>query len=250
MKNCIVFVGVFMSIFRSLILLCLVFGFINCASESGGTSTGSTGAAGLSIQLKENSSFTTNNGFTLTPTTFAMSFSQLSLSSFSTDESFAADFFDEEAADIIEIENVSGGEYEEIELTFSPAEGLGGDAAFLISNVSVGDEVTESLNDYSFLLVASATDGNDSCQVRILLNFEETITISGEEGVHVEITPNEEAEILVEVDPDAILSSIDLEGCQDNQTMTISEGALANQLISNLGNALSLESADDHGHDH
>ena len=76
-------------------MLCAI---LNACATGSGTTEGSTGTACLSLQLKElvaGESYETQNGFVLEFTTFSMAFSQITVGSFGTVESFTADFADE-----------------------------------------------------------------------------------------------------------------------------------------------------------
>lgn len=210
------------------LLVCL----LNACATGAGTSEGSTGTAGLSMQLKELSageSYRTQDGYALEFTTFALAFSKITLESFTTSEAFTADFADEEVTDVVEVEDIPAGEYDEVTLT--------------LGNIG------------AVLIIAEATSGSDTCTVRVELTSDETITVNPAD-TNVDVTAGEEAELLVEVDPNQIFGTIDLpDTCTGGTTVTISASqsvSLSESVMDNLigSEAFSLGSTEGHAHDH
>lgn len=249
---------------KTFLFLFLTMIFLSACAAGPGSSSNETGAAALSLQLPELSpglSFQTSDGFRLDFTTFALSFSAITMGSDAAEEPFAADFFDEEVVDIIEIEDVPPDEYEEVTLTLAIAGGLSGPSVqkFLqVKNGASGDDVTSSLNGLSALIIAEAVseNGDESCTLRFELQNEGLVTVGNEEGNHVEVTAGEEAEILVAVDPAELFGNVAVAPlCAGGAVVTISgvdNPELAETVADNLlsGPAFQLESTEGHSHSH
>ena len=230
--------------------------FIACASGAGGTSEGSTGAAALSLQVEEGATAQSADGFTITLDTLAMAFSSITMGGLISSEDFFVDFATEEEFDIIEVEDLSPGEYEEMSLTLGTGSSLGGSTAFLKS--AQGTEVTSTLNDQSIVIVGQATNGGDSCQLNIsLLADGETITVGNPDDAHVEVETEEEAEALVILEPEELFTSLNLAGlgCTGDAEITLETGgtnsAEADAVLSALVGAFILsEVGEGDGHNH
>ncbi len=240
---------------------CTCAAMMSCASGQGGTgnttNNTSTGTAALSLQLEEGATGLSQNNYQLDFTTFALAFSKITLGDQEVTESFTADFFDEEITDVIEMEDVPTGEYNTATLTLGTASGLSGAAALVAHNLqaaTVGSDVTSSLNGLSVLIIADAQNGADTCTLRVELVSDATITVGNDAAADIDVGANEETEVLVAVDPDAIFGTITVPAtCSGDATVTISateNAALGTTLLSNLKTAFELESTDGHSHSH
>lgn len=227
-----------------------------CASGPGQAPDEETGSAALSLQLaglEDGEIYVSNDGYVLTFTHFAMAFSGMSLGEAEVDEAFSADFFDEEVVDLVEIEEVAPGEYDEVALTMGTA-GSGGNARFLQArNLKRAETTPSALDGNSVFLEAEAVKGSDNCILQVVLQADgETMEVDPGDN-DVEVEAGEEAEVLVEVDPNQVFAGVDLGGlCQSGGVVTISaadNADLADRIIANLGGAFALGSSEGH-HDH
>lgn len=228
----------------------------DCASGPGRASDDETGSAALSLQLaglEEGEIYASNDGYVLTFTHFAMAFSGMSLGEAEVDEAFSADFFDEEVVDLVEIEEVAPGEYDEVALTMGTA-GSGGNARFLQArNLKRAETTPSALDGNSVFLEAEAVRGSDHCVLQVVLQADgETVEVDPGDS-DVEVEAGEESEVLVEVDPNQVFAGVDLGGlCQGGGVVTISaadNSELADRIVANLGGAFALGSSEGH-HDH
>lgn len=226
-----------------------------CASGPGQSPDEETGSAGLSLQLAgldDGEIYVSNDGYVFTFTHFAMAFSGMRLGEAEVKESFSADFFDEEAVDIVEIEEVAPGEYDEIALTMGLA-GSGGNARFLKArNLKNAETTPGALDGNSVFVEAEAVKGSDNCVLQVALQLEgETMEVDPGDN-DVEVEAGEEAEVLVEVDPNQVFAGVDLSGlCQGGGVVQVSatdNADLADQIASNLGGAFALGSSEGHHH--
>jgi len=227
-----------------------------CASGPGQAPDEETGSAALSLQLaglEDGEIYVSNDGYVLTFTHFAMAFSGMSLGEAKIDEAFSADFFDEEMVDLVEIEEVAPGEYDEVALTMGTA-GSGGNARFLQArNLKRAETTPSALDGNSVFLEAEAVRGSDNCILQVVLQADgETMEVDPGDN-DVEVEAGEEAEVLVEVDPNQVFAGVDLGGlCQGGGVVTISaadNADLADRIAANLGGAFALGSSEGH-HDH
>lgn len=227
-----------------------------CASGPGQAPDEETGSAGLSLQLaglEDGEIYASNDGYVLTFTHFAMAFSGMSLGEAEVDEAFSADFFDEEVVDLVEIEEVAPGEYDEVALTMGTA-GSGGNARFVKArNLKNAETTPGALDGNSAFLEAEAVKGSDHCVLQVVLQADgETVEVDPGDS-DVEVEAGEEAEVLVEVDPNQVFAGVDLGGlCQSGGVVTISaadNADLADRIAANLGGAFALGSSEGH-HDH
>jgi hypothetical protein len=223
----------------TLFLILALASVLGCAAGPGKGPEEENGLAGLSLQLhglEEGDIYLTNDGYRLTFGHFALAFSAIQLGAVETQAPFGADFFDEEAADVVEIEEVPAGEYDAVTLTL----GLG--EAGLPSD----------LTGLSVFLEAEAVNGSQACTVQVALAADGEIIEVEPEGNAVTVVAEEEAEVLVEVDPNAVFAGVDLGGlCQGGALVTISvteNSNLAEQISDNLAGAFLLGSTEGHHH--
>ena len=244
MKRLIVFLGI-----------PVAFLLTACASGPGRAPDDATGSAALSLQLaglEEGEIYASNDGYVLTFTHFAMAFSGMRLGDAEVDEGFSADFFDEEVVDLVEIEGLAPGEYDEVALTMGLA-GSGGNARFLkVLNLKNAETTPGALDGNSVFLEAEAVKGSDHCVLQVVLQADgETMEVDPGDS-DVEVEAGEEAEVLVEVDPNQVFSDVELSGlCQGGSVVTISaadNADLADRIASNLSGAFSLGSSEGHHH--
>lgn len=233
----------------------------NVNNGGGGGGGGAEGSAALSLQLEELSAgenYVSADGVLLDFSVFAMAFSKVSMGAESVEEAFTADFFDEEVTEVIEVDSVPAGDYEDIELQLGTASGLSGSAALVVRSkeAAVGPEVTESLNGKSVLIVGQGVKGGSTCDFRIELVSDGVIDVHGHDGAHVEVKAGEEAEILAVVNPNALFNGVILGTlCTDGANVTISSSSnpsFANAILDNLLNndAVELGSTEGHSHAH
>ncbi len=211
----------------TLFLIVALASALGCAAGPGKGPEEENGLAGLSLQLhglEAGEIYLTNDGYRLTFGHFALAFSAISLGDVETQALFDADFSDEEAADVVEIEEVPAGEYDAVTLTL-----------------------------VSVFLEAEAVNGSNACTVQVALAADGEIIEVEPEGNAVTVVAEEEAEVLVEVDPNAVFAGVDLGGlCQGDALVTISaaeNSSLAQQISENLAGAFVLGSTEG-GHHH
>lgn len=237
--------------------------FANMWSCAPGNSNTSTGSLALSLQLSEEQNFFTEDGYQLTFQHFALSFSKITVANLQTEESFSADFALEEVADIVEIENVPGGEYDEVSLTLS-SEGLAAESkiafvANLKSNHSNheehGDsesEVPEELEGNSVFIQASAQKDGNSCSFILQLASDDVEIEVSPEGQEIDVEPNTESELLVVVNPNVMFQNIslgaDCTGDAELVFSSTSNSSTANQMLNGLVTSFELGSTSGHSH--
>lgn len=212
-------------------MLALVLSLSNLWSCAPGTSEGSTGTVALSLQLPEENFFS-EDGYQLTFEHFALSFSKITLGNSQTEEAFAADFALEEVADIVEIENVHGGEYDEVSLTLSSEEPEG-------NSVFIQGTAQKDGNSCSFILELAA----DDVEIEV-----------APEGQEVDVEANTESELLVVVNPNVMFQNISLGAdCTGDAELVFSadsNSSVANQMLTGLVASFELGSTSGHTHSH
>ncbi len=230
-----------MNTLKNFLFIFLTIFLLNACSSGAGTTVGSTGSVGLSLQLKSlatGESYQTQDGYTLEFTTFALAFSKITLSNQETQKTFAAEFATEEAADLVEVENIPAGEYT---------------ASTLTLGVATADQGIPDLEGKSILIVAQASSGSEACTLQIELVGDETLTVNSADH-DVEVSAGEESELLVEIDPNSIFGNVDLpDTCTGNATLTVSQSSntsLADAILTGFSNAGSLVLGDTAGHSH
>ncbi|HKY63137.1 MAG TPA: hypothetical protein VJR29_06940 [bacterium] len=238
-----------------ILLLALILG--GCASGPGNSPEEENGAAGLSLQLQgleEGEIYLTNDGYRLTFGHFALAFSAIRLGEIEAQAPFGADFFDEEVVDVVEIEEVPAGEYDGVALTLGLAEAGQAQRFLRARGLKNAEGLPPSLAGLSVFLEAAAANGGDACTLQVALAADgETIDVDPA-GQAIEVHGGEEAEILVEVDPNAVFAGVDLGAlCQGDTLVTISaaeNSELAEQIAANLSGAFLLGSTEGHSHSH
>lgn len=245
------------SFHRLFCLLCMAVLITNCAN-SAGSSAGGTGTAALSLELELPGSeqrILTLNDFEIEITTFALAIEHWHLSAgdteFESEDIITADFFDEEAPELSEIQDITVGEYDTVGLHLGVASGLTGDSVTLIKNLATGEEVSESLNDNSILVVASAVhDDGDACTLVFSLATAETFELEADSALT--ISAGEETEVLVAIDAATLFSGITVpDDCESDALVTITEAdSLADTFIDSLSSAMSTETPEGHSHAH
>ncbi len=240
------------------IIVCALLLAAGCDSAPSANDSGS-GTAALSLELEELSpgeNYISGDGVLLNFSTFALAFQGISLGGENVTADFTADFFDEEAVDVVEIEDVPTGEYEEVRLTLGTAAGLSGAAVLAVKRAATGDGVTSSLNGLSALIVGQGINGSATCDVRVELISSGVLNVPGEEASHVAVEAGEEAEILVVAYPNKVFEGVSLSPlCVDGADVVISEtlhpshaAAILDNLISN--DTFALGSTEGHTHSH
>lgn len=242
----------FHSILWSTILL---FGLSACAVGPGKSPEDDFGTAALSLQLhglEEGEIYLTQDGYRLGFDHCAFAFSQVELDEFAVEEPFAADFFDEEVTDLVEIDGILSGSYEAVALTLGQGEAEQAQRFLDVRGTKNSEIPSAALEGNSVFLQAQAVNGSNNCVVQVSLKMPGMKISVDPAGNEVEVSSGEESEILVEVDPNAIFAEIDLGGlCQGGGLLTISSeenAALANQISANLSNSFLLGGAEGHHH--
>lgn len=225
-----------------------------CAVGGGNGPEEESGLAAMSLQLhglEEGEIYLSNDGYRLSFDHFALAFSSISLGEFETQAAFGADFFDEEVADIVEIEAIPAGEYEALSLTWGLGEG--GVQRFLqAKGMKRAETLPPNLQGLSVFLEAGAVNGDRDCTLQVALAADGESFDVDPDGNHVAVEAGEEVEILVEADPNAVFAGIDLTGlCQDGDLVSISEeenSGLAARIKDNLAGSFLLGSTEGHHH--
>ncbi len=222
MKNRILFLSLLVF---SISLVLLQSGCANTA----GTAAGSTGTASLSIELSEpnGSHFQSLDGYDLDISRFELNFTRFAIGAYSVTEDFTAECAGDEASDIITIEDLPGGaEFSDIQLSL--------------------DSVT---------ITATAVSGGNECLLEIQLTDDIILAVGTEENLFQAVA-NEESELLIEIDPNALFSVLDVpSACTGGNTISISSTsnvAAANTLASQFleDGVITLGNTEGHSHDH
>ncbi|MCE9626066.1 MAG: hypothetical protein K8R69_11560 [Deltaproteobacteria bacterium] len=216
-----------MPIWKYLRVIPAFFTLFACATGPGNFDD-EPGSANLSLQLSGLESSTpvvSHDGFILTFTHFALSFSQMQLGEASVEEAFSADIFSETASGLAVLEDMAPGDYSSLALT-------------------LGMTGNPPLQGNSILLEGEARKGGSKCVLNVQLQADGTAleVDAGDEGVSV--VSGEETQLLVQVDPNAVFAGVDLGGlCQNGATVMISaaqNSQLAEQILGNFSSAFSL----------